>query len=143
MPSLDPPDRGALWLNLALTKTQLARLCDVTVRQVTFWTAQGYIQPSGRRAWRRDVTTACYNGNAIDLCLLIKQGLDEGRPLRNAVARARAFLAAEEGRQPGLSRLGPEALLEVGERLQAALAALAGVRDAVRVTVLRDAGVRP
>ena len=127
MPALDPPARGALWLNLALTKVQLAALCGVTVRQVAHWTTQGYLSP--RPGSDR------YNGNAVELCLLIKQGRDAGLSTRRAVAQAQAFLAEEEARQPGLTQLGPEALLEMGERLRAARAALAAVREVVEPLV--------
>ncbi len=127
MPALEPPDRGALWLNLALTKTQLAALCGVSFRQVVHWTARGYLitRPGSDR----------YNGNAVELCLLIKQGLDEGRPLRNAVVRARAYLAEEAARHPGLAQLDPEVLPEVAERLRGARAALAAVREVVEPLV--------
>ena len=127
MPALDPPDRGALWLNLALTKAQLAALCGVAARQVAHWTARGYLSP--RPGSDR------YNGNAVELCLLIKQGRYAGLSLRNAVARARAFLAEEAARQPGLAQLDPEVLPEVAERLRGARAALAAVREVVEPLV--------
>src|SRR5437016_10765988 len=98
-----PPDRGALWVALALTKTQLAALCGLTVRQVGYWTAAGYLPTAPAHAER-------YNGNAIDLAVLIKQGLERGLPLRRAVALAREHLAAELARQPGLGALDPAAL---------------------------------
>ena len=123
MPALEPPARGALWFNLALTKTQLATLCGVSGRQVDGWTRRGYLTPRPG--------TDRYNGNAVELCLLIKQGRNAGLSPRRAVAQARAFLAEEEARQPGLTALGPEALPEVRERLRAARAALARVREVV------------
>ena len=123
MPTLEPPNRGALWLGLALTKTQLAALCGVSVRQVGHWTARGYISP--RPGSDR------YNGNAVELCLLIKQGLDAGVSLRRAVAHARAYLAQEEARDPDLAQLAPPTLREVQERLRAARAAVAAVREVV------------
>jgi hypothetical protein len=82
MPALDPPARGALWLNLALTKVQLAALCGVTVRQVAHWTTQGYLSP--RPGSDR------YNGNAVEQCLLIKQGRDAGLSPRRAVSASGA-----------------------------------------------------
>ena len=122
-PSLEPPDRDALWLNLALTQTQLAQLCGCTPRQISRWIAQGYISPRPG--------TDRYNGNAVELCLLIKQGRDAGLSPRRAVAQARAFLAVEEARQPGLTQLDPEVLPEVAERLRGARAAVAAVREVV------------
>jgi DNA-binding transcriptional MerR regulator len=73
--SFSPPNRGALWSMLALTKTQLAEICGLTTRQVSHWTSQGYITTSGRNPER-------YNGDAVDLCVLIKQGLASGIPLK-------------------------------------------------------------
>ena len=127
MPPLDAPDRGALWLNLALTQAQLAALCGLTQRRISRWVAQGYLTPRSG--------TDRYNGNAIDLRLLIKQGLDEGLSTRRAVAQARAFLAEEGTRQPGLTALDSEALPEVRERLRAARAELAAVREVVEPLV--------
>ncbi len=135
MPALDPPDRGALWLNLALTKVQLAALCGVTVRQVAHWTTQGYLSP--RPGSDR------YNGNAVEQCLLIKQGLDAGLSPRRAVAQARAFLAEEAARQPGLAQLDPEVLPEVAERLRGALAVLAAVREVVEPLAPPGAADKP
>ncbi len=135
MPSLEPPDRGALWLSLALNRAQLAELCGVSERQVRDWTKWGYLttRPGSDR----------YNGNAVDLCLLIKQRLDQGLSLRWAVVWARQFLAGESARQPGLATLGPEALLEVHERLVAAQADVASVREVVEVRVPEGAGGEP
>jgi DNA-binding transcriptional MerR regulator len=128
MPPFTPPDRGALWVALALTKTQLAALCGLTLRQVTYWTARGYLPPAPAPAGR-------YNGNAIDLALLIKQGLARGLPLRRAVALARAHLGAELARQPGLGALDGATLAALDAELGQAEAALAAVRRAVRPLV--------
>ncbi len=127
MPTLEPPNRGALWLSLALTQVQVAELCGVSARQVQHWTRRGYLitRPGSDH----------YNGNAVEQCLLIKQGLDAGVSLRRAVAQAQAFLAGEEARQPGLAQLDPEVLPEVAERLRGARAALAAVREVVEPLV--------
>jgi DNA-binding transcriptional MerR regulator len=122
MPPFTPPDRGALWVALALTKTQLAALCGLTVRQVTYWTAHGYLPAAPAHAER-------YNGNAIDLALLIKQGRDRGLPLRRAVALARAHLGEELARQPGLGALDGATLAALEAELGQAVAA---VRPLVR-----------
>ncbi len=126
-PALDPPDRGALWLDLALTQAQLIELCGVSRRQVEHWIARGYLTPRPDRDR--------YNGNAVELCLLIKQGLDAGLSLRRAVAQARAFLAEEEACHPSLAQLDPEVLPEIAERLRGARAALAAVREVVEPRV--------
>ena len=119
-----PPNRGALWSMLALTKTQLAELCGLTTRQVSHWTTQGYIRTSGRNPER-------YNGEAVDLCVLIKQGLLNGIPLRRSVALAREHIAAELARQPGMRAIEPPALLEIRDRLRGAEAAITSVLEVV------------
>ena len=88
-----PPDRGALWNRLALPRTQLAALCGLTPRQVSYWTHRGYLPVSDR-------TPVKYNGEAIDYCILIKQGLTRGLSLQRAVESARATLAAEQEQGP-------------------------------------------
>ena len=128
MPPFTPPDRGALWVALALTKTQLAALCGLTVRQVGHWTARGYLPTAPAHAER-------YNGNAIDMALLIKQGLEQGLPLRQAVAAARAHLGEELARQPGLGALDGATLAALEAELGQAEAAVAAVRRAVRPLV--------
>ena len=129
-----PPNRGALWSMLALTKTQLAELCGLTTRQVSHWTTQGYIRTSGRNPER-------YNGEAVDLCVLIKQGLLNGIPLRRSVALAREHIAAELARQPGMRAIEPPALLEIRDRLRGAEAAIATVLEVV--TPLVPANLEP
>ena len=122
--TLTSPNRGALWSTLALTKTQLAELCGLTTRQISHWTSQGYIATSGRNPER-------YNGDAIDLCVLIKQGLSHGIPLRRSVAQARDYLAREMARQPGMGAIQPPALAEISERLRGAEASIVAVLEVV------------
>ncbi len=131
MPTLEPPNRGALWLDLALTQVQVAELCGVSARQVQHWTRRGYLitRPGSDH----------YNGNAVEQCLLIKQGLDAGVSLRRAVAQARASLAEEAAQHPDLARLAPPTLREVQERLRAARAAVAAVREVVEPLTPRGA----
>ncbi len=135
MPSLEPPNRGALWLSLALTQAQLAKLCGVSKRQVQHWTKLGYLttRPGSDH----------YNGNAVDLCLLIRQELDQGLSLNRAVAVARDYLADAAHQRPSLATLGPEALLEIREQLVAALAMAASVREVVEARVPTGAGGEP
>ncbi len=118
-----PPDHAALWASLALTTVQLAALCGLTLRQVRLWTARGYLTRSTRDPGR-------YSGPAVDLALLIKQGLDQGLPLRQAVDRARAYLAAERSRQPDLHALDAAALVTLATRVAQAHAA---ARDVLAV----------
>lgn len=134
--TLTPPNRGALWSSLALTKTQLAELCGLTTRQISHWTSQGYITAAGRNPER-------YNGDAIDFCVLIKQGLHNGLPLRRAVALARTHIADELTRQPGMTAIIPPSLLDIREKLRGAEASIAAVLQAVEPLVPRYAELEP
>ena len=126
-----PPNRGALWSSLALTKTQLAELCGLTTRQISHWTSQGYITAAGREPER-------YNGNAIDICVLIKQALANGVPLRRAVALARGYIADELTRQPAAQIIVPPTLLDMREKLRGAEASIAAVLEVVEPLVPRE-----
>ena len=126
-----PPNRGALWSSLALTKTQLAELCGLTTRQISHWTSQGYITAAGREPER-------YNGNAIDICVLIKQALANGVPLRRAVALARGYIADELIRQPAAQIIVPPTLLDMREKLRGAEASIAAVLEVVEPLVPRE-----
>ena len=125
-----PPNRGALWASLALTKTQLAELCGLTTRQISHWTSQGYITAAGREPER-------YNGNAVDSCVLIKQALANGVPLRRAVALARAYISDELVRQPGAETIVPPTLLDMREKLRGAEASITAVLQVVEPLVSR------
>ena len=122
------PNRGALWANLTLTKTQLAELCGLTTRQIGHWTSQGYLMAIGPDQAR-------YNGNAIDLCVLIKQALDQDISLRRAVGLARAYIADELVRQPEAATIEPPTLLDMREKLRGAEASLTAVLQVVEPLV--------
>ena len=127
------PNRGALWSGLALTKSQLAELCGITVRQASHWTNRGYIIPACREPER-------YNGDAVDTCVLIKQALDHGLPLGRAVARTRNYLTEEMTRQPGAGAIVPPTLLDMREKLRGAEASIAAVLEVVEPLVPRGGG---
>ena len=128
---LTPPNRSALWSSLALTKAQLASLCGVTTRQVSHWTLKGYIATSSHHPDR-------YSGEAIDLCVLVKQGLDQGLPLRRAVGQARAFLADDRELRPVLGAIEPMALADIYPRLQGAQDSLSSVLEVVEPLIPRQ-----
>ncbi len=130
--TLTPPNRSALWSRLALTKAQLAELCGVTTRQVSHWTLKSYISTSSHHPDR-------YSGEAIDLCSLVKQGLDQGLPLRRAVGQARAFLSADREHRPVVGGIEPMALADIHVRLQGAQDALTTVLQVVEPLVPRHA----
>ncbi len=119
-----PPNRAALWASLALTKAQLAALCGLSARQVSYWTAQGYLPRSTRDPER-------YSGDAVDMAILIKQGRQHGLSVYEAVHQARAYLAAERSRQPDLRALDAEALALIASQVAQADAAVRQVLEVV------------
>jgi hypothetical protein len=121
---LTPPNRGALWLNLALTKAQLASLCGLTTRQVGYWTQRGYLSASPSHPDR-------YNGNAVDLCILIKRGLDQGLTFQRALSHARRVLTEELTGQGGLDSLDAQQLQTIREQLASAVAGMSMVLQSV------------
>src|SRR4051812_28531043 len=108
---LSPPNRTALWSSLALSKAQLAELCSLTTRQISHWTLRGYIKTAGPHPDR-------YNGDAIDLCVLIKQGLTNGLSLRQAVAQAHGFINEERSQRPAISGIEPAMLSDIRSQLE-------------------------
>ncbi|MDP9374971.1 MAG: hypothetical protein M3Q65_21485 [Chloroflexota bacterium] len=119
-----PPNRGAIWANLDFTKAQLAKLCGVTTRQVSHWVSRGYLVAAGQEPER-------FNGHVIDMCLLIKQGLDQDVPLRRAVADARAFISEELRQQPDAQDLAPPTLVDMLEKLKGAGASIEAIIQVV------------
>lgn len=134
--SFVPPNRGVLWSSLALTKTQVAELCGLTTRQVSHWTHQGYVVAAGSRPER-------YNGDAIDLCVLIKQGLNSGLSLKRSVVLAREYIAEELSRQPGMAAIAPPALHDIREKLRDAEASISAVLEVVEPLVPRHREIEP
>jgi DNA-binding transcriptional MerR regulator len=122
--TFNPPNRGAIWTNLDLTKAQLAKLCGATTRQIGHWTNRGYLA-----AVRQDPER--FNGDAIDMCLLIKQGLDQDLPLHRAVALARAYLNEELRRHPEAQAIAPPTLVDMLEKLKGAGASIEAVIQVV------------
>ena len=91
--SVRPVDFSKLLERLELGIGQAARLCGVSIRQLSYWTDKGIINPSARGSSRT------YDYPAIIKVCLIKQGLDQGYSLEGAVAEAGAFLERREQQQ--------------------------------------------
>ncbi len=106
----EPVNRGVLWTRLNLTTAQLAALCDLTTRQVSYWAQKGYLPHSPQNPDR-------FNGDAADMCILIKQGLSSGFGLSQAARLAQAHLAAELRAQPQMVNFAPPALADMHEKL--------------------------
>ncbi|HUS16845.1 MAG TPA: MerR family transcriptional regulator [Chloroflexia bacterium] len=120
----EPVNRAALWTRLNLTTAQLAGLCDLTTRQVSYWTQKGYVP-------RSPVNPERFNGDAVDTCLRIKQALDAGTPLAQAARLANEHAAAELRAQPQLANFGPPALLDIYEKLTGAEGTMRLIREII------------
>ncbi|UCC68868.1 MAG: MerR family transcriptional regulator [Armatimonadota bacterium] len=91
--SVRPVDFSKLLERLELGIGQAARLCGVSIRQLSYWTDKGIVNPIARGSSRT------YDYPAIIKVCLIKQGLDQGYSLEGAVAEAEAFLERREQHQ--------------------------------------------
>jgi|SRR4051794_25501218 DNA-binding transcriptional MerR regulator len=119
--SFTPLDRGELWGQLRLNASQLAELTGVSLRQVMFWSDQGYLPhiPGDARS---------FSGAGIDTALLLVQARAAGIGLKRAAVLARQYLSAEfigKTRQPDP---GPSAL---GAGLRALEASARDLREQV------------
>ncbi len=122
--NFEPVNRGAMWTKLNLTTAQLAQLCDLTTRQVSYWALKGYLPRSPQNNER-------FNGNAVDMCMLIKQAMDGGATLSHAAQMASAYLAEELRRQPQMDNFGPPALLDIYEKLTGVEGTVRMVRELI------------
>lgn len=95
--SVRPVDFSKLLERLELGIGQAARLCGVSIRQLSYWTDKGIIKPAAQGSSRT------YDYSAILKVCLIKQGLDHGYSLEGAVAEAEAFLEREDQQKKQLS----------------------------------------
>ena len=102
--SVRPIDLSKLLEDLELGIGQAAHLCGVTIRQLSYWTDKGIIEPKERGGSRT------YDYPAIEKVCLIKQALDQGYSLEGAVVEVEAFLKRRAGEREELARM-PEAQL--------------------------------
>ena len=85
--------------DLTLNIAQTAALCGVSVRQLGYWTKQGYVTATGRGARR------LYGPESLRRILAIHQAMQDGLSLRQAL---RALDATEHGRVRPAARLAGE-----------------------------------
>ena len=83
---LRPIDIRELMERLRLGIGQAASLCDVSIRQLSYWTDKGIITPVDEEKNRS------YDFASLEKVALIKQALDQGYSLEGAVAEAETFL---------------------------------------------------
>ena len=82
-----PPADTLLWdalPDLTLNVAQTAALCGISVRQLGYWTRQGYVEASGQGARR------AYGLGAIRRVLGIRKAMEAGASLRQALRQVSA-----------------------------------------------------
>jgi DNA-binding transcriptional MerR regulator len=84
---------------------QAAALCDVSIRQLSYWTDKGIITPIDEEKNRS------YDYVALEKVALIKQALDQGYSLEGAVAEADAFMKRRDQERARLDTM-PDTELE-------------------------------
>jgi len=84
-----------------LTTEQVARLCGVSRRQLSYWVQRGIVLAGDG-----------YPVDAVEKVLLIKRELDRGRSLKQATQSVDDHLAQREARRRALAEMPPEALAE-------------------------------
>jgi DNA-binding transcriptional MerR regulator len=87
---LQPIDFGDLLTRLRLGVGQAASLCGVSIRQLSYWTDKGIVQPVDEDRART------YDYPSIEKVSLIKQALDQGFSLEGAVVEVEAYLKRRE-----------------------------------------------
>ena len=128
-------NRGALWTKLSLTTAQIAALCGLTTRQVSYWAQKGYLPRSPQNPER-------FNGNAVDMCVLMKQAMDSGATLSQAAQLAMRYWTTELNEQPQMSNFVPPGLLDIYEKLRSVEITIHGIRAAIEPQIPRvDASV--
>lgn len=99
-----PIDFNQLLKRLKLGLTDAAQTCGVTSQQLGNWANRGYIQ-CGRNS--RDRT---YDYSALEKVCLIKQGLNKGLSLREAVKAAESSITRHAQKRKALKALTDEDL---------------------------------
>lgn len=105
------PDRGAMWMRLSLNASQVAALCGVTLRQVIHWADRGYLP-------RASAESGAFTGQAVDMCMLIKEARTRGISHSRAAEQARRFLADELQRDGGTPRVGTPDLSSIAGQIR-------------------------
>lgn len=121
---LRPPDRGAMWGDLALTPAQAAATTGVPERQIQHWLRRGYL-PSSPGHDRR------LNGDALDFIVLVRQARVAGIPLARAVNMAKQHLAEAQSHALRTLPTSAEEYRELEAKLDDAIDAIRSVKATV------------
>ncbi|HEX2949549.1 MAG TPA: MerR family transcriptional regulator [Armatimonadota bacterium] len=121
--SLSPIDPEELLTNLQLTTGKAAEFCDISRRQLCYWTDKGIVdtiegdgEDFGEEGARR-----VYDFTALRRVLLIKQLLEQGRGLKRATREVESYLQQlqdEELKTDADRRTREDKLQQQTERLE-------------------------
>ena len=120
---LRPIDIRELMERLRLGIGQAAALCDVSIRQLSYWTDKGIITPVDEEKNR------CYDFIALEKVALIKQALDQGYSLEGAVAEADSFLKRRDQERQRIDEMTD---FEIEQFVLNQVGALQGVAEKIR-----------
>lgn len=134
--SLSPIDPEELLQGLKLTTGKAAEFCDISRRQLCYWTDKGIIETLEEEGESDDGETGArrvYDFHSLRKVLLIKQLLEMGRGLKRATREAEFYLQQmqDELLEPDADRRTCE------EMLQQQTERLLMVADQVRTAVQR------
>ena len=121
-------DHQSIVRNLELTIGQVARLADVSVRQIAYWTDKGILTASNPRK-------RIYDYDALQKAILISQHLKQGESLHDALEQVESSLVLKQAENQTLADLNEDRLVyymlsklddieEMCRRLRARLPAL-------------------
>jgi len=102
-------DEEEVLSRLALSATEAARVCGVTVRQLTYWTDKGIVGTAAGES-------RSYGLGSLRKALLIRQAMETGQALEKAVAAVDARLAQKARDRAEADARPAEALREALER---------------------------
>lgn len=101
---LHPIDVHAMMEHLHLGIGQAAAMCDVSIRQLSYWTDKGIITPIDEDKNRS------YDFFALEKIALIKQALDQGYSLEGAVSEVESFVKRREQEKKNIENLSESEL---------------------------------
>jgi len=120
---LRPIDIRELMERLRLGIGQAASLCDVSIRQLSYWTDKGIITPVDEEKNRS------YDFSALEKVALIKQALDQGYSLEGAVVEADSFIKRRDQERLHIDEMTD---FEIEQFVLNQVAQLQGVAEKVR-----------
>jgi len=132
-----PIDLGEALSRLKLGIGPAARMCGISIRQLSYWTDKGIFTEEidkaasgkGKIKSKASNRSRLYDYPALEKACLIKQGLDAGYSLEAAVTEAEAFLEKRDAAKKHLNKL-PETELStlIGEQVES----IAGLAERIR-----------